>query len=109
VPRSDGPEEPADGSDKREDAVLVFNDPACILLSGVPERAGTGVPSSLTGDERPDWPVWAACAGRHTTRMASDRNRNIRQSCPFIQVHYTEKLHKYNLIAAATQYVLKWG
>jgi hypothetical protein len=109
LPRSDEPEESAEGSDKREDAVLVFNDPACILLSGVPERAGTGVPSSLTGDERPDWPVWAACAGRHMTRMASDRNRNIRQSCPFIQVHYTEKLHKYNLIAAATHHVLKWG
>ncbi len=34
------------------------------------------------------------------TSIASDRIRNTRQNCPFIQVLYAEKLHKYNLIAA---------
>jgi len=38
--------------------------------------------------------------------MTSDRIRNIRQNCLFIQVLYAEKLHKYNLIAAATYHVL---
>jgi hypothetical protein len=39
------------------------------------------------------------------TSIASDRIRNIRQNCPFIQVLYAEKLHKYNLIAAATHHI----
>ena len=64
---------------------------------------------SLIGDEDPAWPAWAACAGRHTIRMPSDRIRNIRQMCPFIQVHYAEKFHKYNLIAAVTYQVKKRG
>jgi hypothetical protein len=64
---------------------------------------------SLTGDEDPAWPAWAACAGRHTIRMPSDRIRNIRQMCPFIQLPYAEKLHKYNLIAAATCHISSPG
>jgi hypothetical protein len=33
----------------------------------------------------------------------------IRPNFPFIQVLYAEKLHKYNLIAAATYQVKNWG
>jgi hypothetical protein len=36
------------------------------------------------------------------TRMASDRIRNTRQNCLFIQVPYAERIHIYNFIAAAT-------
>jgi hypothetical protein len=67
-----------------------------------PEETVTWAPWSLTGEEMPDWPVWAACAGRHTIRMPSDRIITLQQNCLFIQVLYAEKLHKYNLIAAAT-------
>jgi hypothetical protein len=62
-------------------------------------------PWSLIGDEDPAWEVWAACAGRHTMRIPSARIRNIRPNSRFIQVLYAEKLHKYNLIAAATCHV----
>jgi hypothetical protein len=41
--------------------------------------------------------------------MPSDRIRNIRQTCLFIQVPYAEKIHKYNLIAAATDHVRGTG
>jgi hypothetical protein len=34
--------------------------------------------------------------------MPSDRIITLQQNCLFIQVLYAEKLHKYNLIAAAT-------
>jgi hypothetical protein len=40
------------------------------------------------------------------TSIASDRIRNIRPDCPFMQVLYAENLHKYNLIAAATYHIL---
>jgi hypothetical protein len=68
----------------------------------------TWAPWSLNGDEDPAWPAWAACAGRHTIRIPNARIRTIRPNSPFIQVHYAEKLHKYNLIAAAT-YQVKIG
>ena len=66
-----------------------------------PEDTLTWAMCSLIGDEDPAWPAWAACAGRHTIRIPSARIRNIRPNSPFIQVHYAEKLLKYNLIAAA--------
>ncbi len=73
-----------------------------------PEDTLTWALWSVIGDEDPAWPAWAACAGRHTIRIPSARIRTIRPNSPFIQVLYAEKLHKYNLIAAAT-YQVKIG
>jgi hypothetical protein len=100
LPRSDRPELSPDRPDEGGDPVWVFNGPDCELISAVPGLFWS--PWSLIGDDDPAWPVWAACAGRHMIRIPSDRIRNIRPNSQFIQVLYSEKLLKYNLIAAAT-------
>jgi hypothetical protein len=85
------------------DPALAFTGPDCELISAVPGLSWA--PWSLIGDDDPAWPVWAACTGRHMIRIASARIRNTRLNSQFIQVLYAEKLHKYNLIAAATYHV----
>jgi hypothetical protein len=79
------------------------------VLADNPEDTLTWELWSLTGDEDPAWPAWAACAGRHTIRIPKARIRNIRRNSPFIEVHYAENLNKYNLIAAATYQVKNRG